>query len=1275
MTTFLGSLTELPTAVIVLFKMTVLLGAGWILHFALFRRNPRWRVLVWRGVTAGMILLPVGELLLPKLQIAVAPRPVLEEPAARVVEHEPVTAVQPETYVAPVASEPVGDTPKSFSVLLWAKRHIPFLLLTGWGLIGLTLAVRVLCVTRRVRRVIRSSEPAPEGIRLLMEKVAEDLRCRARVDLRVTDGLGSPFLAGVIRPVLVLPERLTDERHAGELPAVFAHELAHLLAHDLVWIVVGKWLAVLWWFHPLAWTARAAYIGACEEVCDAVAADYVGGAPSYSRTLARAALELVVDAPAPGGIPMIRTSDITRRLRNLKRGIKAAALARPWVAVAILLGCVILVILGSLQLVRAGRRRTEESSSSERGWKLTTYYAFGPVIERWINDDDAGEDFSIDFDTGRLWPMYPAGGGPHTVRSSAGLGIDAFVDVSGKPKNIVCSNMVVMAADHVWDGDPEAIAKRLEGGKPGSPIYMSAEGELPKSYIFKTPAFMGLGRLGGGMFGFHRLSGGAVEPSATATGMGVLQILEMSDKTEPRGVRIRYKMIQQQFAMVGPDGSFKESSRGDEMPMPETWQYAFGPVIERWINDNDAGKDFGIDFDTGLLGLPLPEGAKGLDGIVDVSGKPKNIICSDMIVMAADHVWDGDPNAIAQRLEGGTPGSPIYMSAEGELPKSFLFKTDEGGMGVLQILEMSDRIEPRGVRIRYKLIQWEETAQAHASPEIAVDARAAEAAAEPPRASTTDISEGRVIRFPEDRSLGKLMVRGEGAYTHWDAGWEPLCEARGTVRVPAGKELRLEVGIEVAKSLSRLSEVEADDLHQVTLQGTEVRDDDLKHLAHLTGLRGLDLSNTPITDEGLKHLDALASLEDLVLTYTQITDAGVAQIANFRSLRGISLYGTGVTDDGLAPLKDLTSLKWLVVGRTNIGDRGLAHLSGLTAMERLSLQSTKITGAGLVHFKRMRSLKFLDVHNTRVGNAGLAHLKGLPALETLQLPQHTAISDAGLAHLADAPQLKSLFLVSHGKLTDAGLAHLAKIKTLESLHIGSSSITDAGLAHLATLTGLRRLSVYGGAVTDDGLANLTPLKSLQRLELHRNHIGGAGFVHLKALPLLRHLKLYDLNLTDVGFNRLGELAELETLALYFIATTDGLSDDDIVHLANLKRLKHLEINSQIVTDAGFAHLAALKELECVSAWGPKLTDESLSYLSNKDNLERLHITGYFTDEGLRHLEGLPSLSHLEINGSFSDEALARLKRETHSLQSVEVRAPPWTTVVPEGRSREPPDSG
>jgi hypothetical protein len=107
------------------------------------------------------------------------------------------------------------------------------------------------------------------------------------------------------------------------------------------------------WFHPLAWKLRDAHNTACEEVCDAVAADYLGSARSYSGTLARIALDMVGRFPAVGGIPMARCSQIMGRLRILKQRIYSGSLARRWVVLSLLIGLAALTGLGGLSLVYA----------------------------------------------------------------------------------------------------------------------------------------------------------------------------------------------------------------------------------------------------------------------------------------------------------------------------------------------------------------------------------------------------------------------------------------------------------------------------------------------------------------------------------------------------------------------------------------------------------------------------------------------------------------------------------------------------------------------------------------------------------------------------------------------------------------------------------------------------------------------------------------------------------------------------------------------------------
>ena len=365
MTSFLQSLTDMPPIASVLLKMTILLGTGWLMHFALTNRNPRWCVLLWRLMVVGMILLPPAEWLLPKLGLKVVDTPPETQAAPISLEPSPTVPFEPTMeFHAPTIPDKVIPRPVQLSISIWLKIHRSFLLWTLWSLIALVLSLRQAYVHLRLRRLLDSTAPAPDTLRRLAVSAAQNLGCRLP-ELRLTPNLLSPFVAGVLRPVVVLPAALIEEHRRENLPAILAHELAHIRSRDLLWMALCRWLSVLLWFHPLAWGLRRAHNSACEEVCDGVAAEFSGGAPAYSRTLASTYLELIVDAPTPVGVPMIRPSEIYRRISRLRTGIRVANLTRARVLATISLGAMILAGLGVIKVVRAEPTHANNSGESK----------------------------------------------------------------------------------------------------------------------------------------------------------------------------------------------------------------------------------------------------------------------------------------------------------------------------------------------------------------------------------------------------------------------------------------------------------------------------------------------------------------------------------------------------------------------------------------------------------------------------------------------------------------------------------------------------------------------------------------------------------------------------------------------------------------------------------------------------------------------------------------------------------------------------------------------
>ena len=143
-----------------------------------------------------------------------------------------------------------------------------------------------------------------------------------------------------------------------------------------------------------------------------------------------------------------------------------------------------------------------------------------------------------------------------------------------------------------------------------------------------------------------------------------------------------------------------------------------------------------------------------------------------------------------------------------------------------------------------------------------------------------------MLRCPRDRSLGVVSVADWRVLeARDDARWQALGEATGEVPIPAGKAVRLDLSRDGGKDLSPLAALEPNDLQVLSCESVELGDDELRHLAHLTGLREIDLGGTTIHGTGLKHLSGLRLLKRLWLNETQVGDNELACLVGLPSLR------------------------------------------------------------------------------------------------------------------------------------------------------------------------------------------------------------------------------------------------------------------------------------------------------------------------------------------------------------------------------------------------------
>jgi uncharacterized protein (TIGR03435 family) len=77
-----------------------------------------------------------------------------------------------------------------------------------------------------------------------------------------------PGVFGVFKPVLLLPEGITERLTPPQLEAVLSHELCHVRRRDNLTATIHMTVEAIFWFHPLVWWIRERLVEERERACD-----------------------------------------------------------------------------------------------------------------------------------------------------------------------------------------------------------------------------------------------------------------------------------------------------------------------------------------------------------------------------------------------------------------------------------------------------------------------------------------------------------------------------------------------------------------------------------------------------------------------------------------------------------------------------------------------------------------------------------------------------------------------------------------------------------------------------------------------------------------------------------------------------------------------------------------------------------------------------------------------------------------------------------------------
>jgi hypothetical protein len=169
------------------------------------------------------------------------------------------------------------------------------------------------------------------GIRAAM-RAGSPLDLAVDVPVLSSPAMLEPGVFGIFRPVLLLPEGITDRLAPAHLEAILAHELCHVRRRDNLAAAIHMAVEAIFWFHPLVWWLGARLVEERERACDEEVLRLGGQPEVYAESILKTC-QFYLESPLVC-MSGISGSDLKKRIvRIMTHAIGKKAQLRPKTAV------------------------------------------------------------------------------------------------------------------------------------------------------------------------------------------------------------------------------------------------------------------------------------------------------------------------------------------------------------------------------------------------------------------------------------------------------------------------------------------------------------------------------------------------------------------------------------------------------------------------------------------------------------------------------------------------------------------------------------------------------------------------------------------------------------------------------------------------------------------------------------------------------------------------------------------------------------------------------
>ena len=307
------ALTAFDSALLAhLWQSTAFAAGAWMLVLTLRRYPARVRFWVWMSASIKFLV----------------PFALLSDLGARWAKPHPVPTVflsVIEEFNQPFAKGQPGALSQINPAHTGQGEWIPWTLSAVWilGIIWM-----IVCWSRqwqRARRLVRSGRPLHTGPEIVALREGEShARIHQPLSIVMTSAAVEPGVFGIIRPVLLWPEGLSERLDDVQVRTIMAHELEHVRQRDNLSSAIHSIITALFWFHPALHWMSTRMNEERERACDESVIERNAHARRYAESILKVC-KFCLEAPSPC-IAGVSGGDLKKRIQRIVNHRTAAPL-------------------------------------------------------------------------------------------------------------------------------------------------------------------------------------------------------------------------------------------------------------------------------------------------------------------------------------------------------------------------------------------------------------------------------------------------------------------------------------------------------------------------------------------------------------------------------------------------------------------------------------------------------------------------------------------------------------------------------------------------------------------------------------------------------------------------------------------------------------------------------------------------------------------------------------------------------------------------------------